>query len=764
MGRICCWTMLATLLSAALTCAAALLIGQGCLRLCGVRAWTWLAAPVGLSAVMAIAVCSLHLPGRAISVGVVLTLCAAASLTMMVREPDLRPPLSGIAAALPTLGLTLLPFAATGRFGTLGVGFNNDMAAHLAIAEAVSSESISRVNGVTSTYPLGPHSLTAAIGAPLSLPLDLVFAGVTMAGPLLLGWTALAALHRVGWIGQMLVASLVGMPYLIAGFYGEGAFKEVYMAVLIVGAAIALARHPLTSSVLRWVPYGLIAVGTLSVYSYSGLLWPAVFVGGWLTALLAIELRRREGARTRVLSVLRREAPVVVVGLLVLVAVLIPQIRRILRYLSDTGGGTGLDPGSLGNLAGRLPFWEALNVWNSRDFRFAPTNVLDTGAWAGLVLALVLVGIAWWLRRRQWELPLAAALTFVVWVLTDRTQAPYAAAKALVLLSPFIALLVVRPLVERDGWPLLPSRWSLAAPVVGVVLVFAALGSSWKALRYSPVGPREHMLELRDLRSSLRGRPTLWLGNDDFIRWELAGVPVSAPLVGIPVLGWRAEKNWQYGQALDIDAVDSRAINAVDWVIAPRDPAASAMPSQLRLVRETKSFALYRRVGRVPQRRILAEGPDPAKVLDCKGDTQARRLVRRRGIAVVRAAPVGVLGPTLAAGGDRVVSVHLAAGTWDIVMQYTSGLDLTVFLPGLSPVEMPANLDRPGPRYLVGRVAVDQPGAIGVRIKVDGHPLSSTVTPAAVSAINAVPVAPVRQMPLRAACGKLVDYYRLASG
>ena len=50
----------------------------------------------------------------------------------------------------------------------------------------------------------------------------------------------------------------------------------------------------------------------------------------------------------------------------------------------------------------------------------------------------------------------------------------------------------------------------------------------------------------------------------------------------------------------------------------------------------------------------------------------------------------------------------LAAGEWDLVAGYTSPVALDVRGPGLE-VTLPPNLDRPGPRFPIGRVKMTGP-------------------------------------------------------
>ena len=80
----------------------------------------------------------------------------------------------------------------------------------------------------------------------------------------------------------------------------------------------------------------------------------------------------------------------------------------------------------------------------------------------------------WCVRRRQWCIPLGALIFLAIWPLSDRTQSPYVAAKALVILSPLLLLLAALPLAgrrpARDA-SALRGRWR--APVLAVAVVAA---------------------------------------------------------------------------------------------------------------------------------------------------------------------------------------------------------------------------------------------------------------------------------------------------
>jgi hypothetical protein len=750
--------VVAIVMCALLICAGALLVGQVALRLCGAARWSWLAPTVGISLLMLVAVPALHVPGRSATVAVLLALVVAGCAVAAIRDPTLRPPLGGIAAALPVALLTLVPFAANGYAGTLGISFNNDMGAHLLWAEIYKSEEVAGVNVFHSGYPLGPHALVAAIAEGLGLAVDEVFAGLTVAIPVLLAWTALGALREARWLAQVVVATVAGMPFLVAGYFAQGSFKELLQAAFVVALAIFLQRRSDFTGPLRWGPAALLLAGMLSTYSGPGLVWPVAILGLWAAGVALERLRRgdRPGALVRSL---RGSVVPIAAALVLMVVLLIPQIPRIVRFVTDNAStnGTGIETGNLGNLAGRLPLWEAFGIWDNPDYRLPAVDPLAQGVWIGVVLALVLLGATWWVRRGEWAVPAATAATLIVWVVTDRAQSPYVAAKCLVILTPLLMLLAVRPLVERGN---LTARWSLpwryVAPAIAIVLTGAIVSSSWGALRTARVGPPAHYDELRELRPLLDQRPTLFLGNDDFITWELAGVPVTAPVIGFQLIETRPEKPWEYGQPLDIDSLDAEVLNRHDWIIAPRDAAASTPPEGLRLVRVTPSYRLWRRVADIEPRTLLAEGPNAAARLDCS-TPNGRRLLSAGGVAAVRRPSVVTPVGPVATGGEHEVKLALGAGLWTVQMQYESQQDIEVAGPGLRRT-VPATLDRPGTRWHVGRMRVSGSGGAVLRLRVTESALTPPGRVAYVASIVATPVGGERTVPLREACGKLVDW------
>lgn len=756
--------MIATIVCAVAVCLGALVLGQAVVGLCGAARWSWAGPAIGVSVMMLIAVLALHAPGRAVTMAVVLLLAVLAAIGRLVVRPGERPPLLGTLAGLPVFLLALVPFAAAGRSGTLGVLFNNDMASHLLMAEAYRSEAVAAINPVSASYPSGPHALAAVLAQGFGVGVDEAFAGLTIALTVVLAWTAIGALRAPRWWGPFVAAAMVGMPYLVAGYYGQGSFKELLLAGVMVAMVVWLGFPTPVAARLRWVPVAFLLAGALSVYGHPGLVWPVAFMVIWGGGSSIVMLRATRSPRA-VVGRWRRELVPLLIGVATLVVIVAPQLRRLQRFFSDSVGSslTGIPEGSLGNLARPLPFWEAFGIWDGHDYRIAPADPADNSLWIALVVCLVIFGLGWSVRRREWMLPAATLAGLLVWWATDAGQSPYVAAKALVLVTPLLMLVAVRPLVERDlpAAPL-PSWWRVGAPLVAAVLLVKAMGSTWQALTFSSVGPTTHIRELQSLAPLLDGRPTLYLGNDDFTLWMFADTPVRSPVIGFPTFPLRPEKPWEYGRDYDVDSVETATLNAVDWVVTPRDAASSRPPEQLELVRRTAHFDVYRRTARIPGREILAEGDGAAALLDC--DTpRGRAIVRGGGVAAIRGAVVAVPSPApiMSPGQTVTIELPLTRGRWDLVSSYGSPRPVEVTAPGLR-TTLPANLSRPGPRWPVGRITVARDGTVPVTFHPTEELLTSSASFVYLNTLTAVPVGTERTVPIAEACGRLVDWYRPA--
>jgi hypothetical protein len=749
----------AILLSAAATCFCALFLGQAALRLAGARGWNWLAPPVGLSIAMLAATPTTHVPGRATTMAILLAALAIAAAVWCLRSPPHRPPLSDLLAVLPVALLALVPFLAAGRGGVLGVTVNNDMTVHLAFVEGFLSSSVADLFPLPKDYPLGPHALAAALSRGLGVEPELAFSGWTMAIPILSAWTVLAAARNAPWFAKAMGATIAGMPYLVAAYYGQGSFKEVAQAGLVLAVVICLSGCGPRLGRGRWVPFALLVGGVISAYSPAGLTWVVAIFGLWILGLLAVQAWRR---RLRELpGIVRRELPALGVGVAVLLAVLLPQARRMYEFVA-LRDGTGIKVEDIGNLVTRLPGWEAQGIWDRADYRFLASDSFIGGPWSWFVLALVLFGAFWAIRRGRWLLPLAAVAAMGIWEYSDGTQSIYVTAKALVIASPLVLLVAVQPLLDREEerWPRRPRWLWLAVPLLSGILFLQVGISDLRALRFSPIGPTDHARQLIDLRPLTAGGEAVALGEDEFLIWEMVGAEARAAALGpLEQVPFRPKKEWEFGQAMDFDTLPASTLNEYEWVIAPRDAAASAPPPQLRLVHSSEAFDLWKRTGPVRERSILKEGQWSGAVLRCETE-EGREILERGGVAAVGPIPRVAEGGSATAGGTIPVRFDLPAGRWQLSAPYVSHFPLEVEAPGLR-AELPASLDRIGPRWPIGRLTVRRQRPLSLSFHVGDTLLAPPTATATIPYVVAVRAgSEERIVPIERACGRYVDWYR----
>lgn len=128
----------------------------------------------------------------------------------------------------------------------------------------------------------------------------------------------------------------------------------------------------------------------------------------------------------------------------------------------------------------------------------------------------------------------------------------------------------------------------------------------------------------------------------------------------------------------------------------------------------------------------------------------------------MRRPPIAVPGGAAVAGSGFAVRVDLPVGSWQLEAPYTSHLPVEVKAPGLS-TELPANLDRLGPRWPIGRLTVRRRRPFSISFQVEDILLAPGTATTNVGYVLATPVEDVdRIVPIARACGKYVDWYRSA--
>src|ERR1700761_3570977 len=234
--------MIGTYASAALICLASLLVGRAIFTLAGRREWCWLEPAAGFAAIIAVSGLLARAPGHGTSatLGIVVLIVVAAGVVWREREYAAPGALgSGVTTALVIAIVLSFPFAVSGHWGLLGVGFNNDLGLHLAWAEWLRSGAGPEPDP---GYPLGPHGLAVATAAFPGISLGQAFIGEIFAIGMLTGLTALGALREIATWRRVLGATLVTVCYMAASYFAQAAFKETAEALFVLTVAIYLMR------------------------------------------------------------------------------------------------------------------------------------------------------------------------------------------------------------------------------------------------------------------------------------------------------------------------------------------------------------------------------------------------------------------------------------------------------------------------------------------------------------------------------------------
>ena len=785
--------MLGTYASAALICAASMLVGRALLSLAGRSSWSWLEPAVGFGALITVT----GLGARVIGQGTTSTLGALALVllaTLVVwRDPRRTAAERAWAEGLPVVIVVALvltiPFLVTGRWGMIGVGFNNDLGLHLAWAEWLRSGLGPEPFG---GYPLGPHGLAVAVAAVPGLTLGQAFLGEIFAIGILTGLTALAALRELGAGRRTLAAALVALTYLAASYFAQGAFKETAEALLVLGVALML-RDPGVPPGGAWsrtrflLPYAAIAGGAFFAYSFAGLAWPIAIVALWSLTQPAARAALAPRALFRFLWRPRT-----------LVLLLVAAGLGVLALVGPFGFGGGFNKVAGSNTYGPVSPFESLGVWPASNYRLDAAGSAHLPAVSAAIGVLaVLLGMAWWVRRRELTVPIALGACALLYVASLPTSGDYSRAKALMIAAPLAMLVAIRPLLSEfpgrraelsaPAGHFGPSRgvWRVGWGALAVLFVAGAVFSTFLALRNAPVGPQGHGSELKAFLPIVHGEPVLYAGQDRYAAYELLGADTHVPLVEFPdeAVQQNLEKPFDTGDAyspIDFDSFSRSTLNAFPYVITGRAAWNSEAPASFREIASTPSYRLWERRSDPPENRhVLLEGTEAAAFADCAAP-EVSILTENPGRAgVFPDARLGQKGDwqpdSLIANGERAAqTLELPAGRWDLSLQYFAPFDLTLRAAGTT-VRLPAALDgqRPSTISLASNGQFWPAGTI----ESDGSPVEISVEAedatgiqslvgydarAALGEIAVVRDAPHEIVPLADSCGRWLDWYESA--
>jgi len=779
--------MIGTYVSAALICAASLLAGRALLSLAGRDTWSWLEPAVGFGAVLTVTGLLARAPGHGTSatLGAVIVIVIAAAIVW--RLPYRAPGALAIGLAVAVvIGLVLaIPFAISGRFGLLGVGFNNDLGLHLAWAEWLRS---GFGPAPDPGYPLGPHGLAVATAAVPGIGLGQAFIGEIVAIGVMTGLTALAALGELRPWKRVFCATLVAVPYLAVSYFAQAAFKETAEALFVLAFAIYLMA-PGSPDGRRWarlrfaLPPLAIVGGIFFSYSFAGVAWPAVILVLWSLTLAPVRQALRPRALLRFLT-----RPLTLVAILVLAALALAALFGPFGFRSSFSKVAG------SNTYGPVNPLEALGVWPAANYRLDAAGGAELRGVAGTIAVLaLLVGVAWWVWRRQLAVPIALGGCAILYLASLPSSGDYSQAKALIIAAPLAMLVAVKPLLAelrgRSAEPDSSTRRTPAAPLVrlawavlAVAFCGGAIYSSFLVLRDAPVAPGGHGAELKAFLPILHGKPVLYAGQDRYAAYDLLGADTHVPLVEFPddAVSPNPEKPFDTGDAyspIDFDSFNHGTLERFPYVITSRAAWNSQAPPAFKRIAETPNFVLWEKTGEVPEdRHVLLEGTEAGAKADCAAP-EIRILLGEPGRASLF--PDAVIGPKgawsdgsiLGTGESTSQKLGLPAGTWNLSIQYFSPFDLTLSAPGFSE-PLIAALDGQRPNTIsLGNNGQYWPAG---KFQSKGGETEFTITTADASGLQsltgydgkayigelvAVPAEPHREVPLSQACGGWIDWY-----
>ena len=451
------------------------------------------------------------------------------------------------------------------------------------------------------------------------------------------------------------------------------------------------------------------------------------------------------------------------------------------------------------NTYGPVSPLEALGVWPASNYRLSAAGGAQlSGLAAAIGLLALTFGTAWWLRRRDFAVPVALGACAILYLAALAASGEYSQAKALMIAAPLAMLVAIRPLLHELGKGSVRSlsgqdgqganatgfaRFGWA--VLAVAFVGGAVYSSLLVLRDAPVGPPGHGAELQRFIPILRGEPVLYAGQDRYAAYELMGADTHVPLVEFPdeAVSPNPEKPFDTGNAyspIDFDSFSQRTRTEFPYVVTGRAAWNSEAPAGFKRVAATPSYLLWKRTGPLPEdRHVLLEGTEPAARANCAAP-EIRILLANPGRASLF--PGAVVGAkdrwrpatALATGESAAQTLRLPAGRWLLSLQYFSPFELTLAAPGLRQ-DLPAALD--GQRPSTISLASDGQFWPAGEIRSDGGRLRFTISAAepstlqrltgysgeaSLGALVAMPDRPHRIVPLSKACGGWVDWYESA--
>jgi hypothetical protein len=549
----------------------------------------------------------LTLPGYAAGAGdgLAIALLVAVSLAGLIFARDgllarLNPGWAGV-AGLAAYVLYLLPVIAHGHWSWSGYDFVNDSSFEMLLAEHLkgygtalgnipeTSEREFLKSYLGTGYPLGTQALLGTFSGLTDTPVAVLYGGF-IAGMAASAAVALSALmarllsaRRAALVGLIAISANLTYQYALQGGIKEiGLLATLCATAALVREAIAL-RRPYAGAVL----FAVGAAASLATYNAVA----APFLGA-LVLFVVLDLlfvRRIPLGRAWVAPALGGA------GLTAVLAIpALTTLHTFFNVAQASQGSTGVGATQFGQLLRPLPLSQINGVWLAGEYRLpvipepaATFTVLATVA----ILALIVPGVIWALRRRETGPLLLLGVVALVLVIVYPRVSPYGQGKLLAIGAPAVVL------AAFVGLACLRGRLAPAALLLGGALAIAIWASDLLAYSHDRIAPTERIEAITRTGDHFRGQgPVLWNEFEEYAKYFARAAKISVPFEALTPQQVELRKpTYFYGRYFDLDEELLPFVEGYPIIVTRRSPAASRPPANYQLVYENKYYLGWRR-------------------------------------------------------------------------------------------------------------------------------------------------------------------------
>jgi hypothetical protein len=466
-------------------------------------------------------------------------------------------------------------------------------------------------------------------------------------------------------------AVLASVPALVYAYAQMGAIKELTALpfILLLGAVLVILPQLLGVGWRGVLLPALVAAAGIGAIGLAFLGWFGATALAGLVLVLATpspELRR-----PRLLAVWTAVLAVTVAVLALPTVGPLTESVELAESFSTSNAAVVADPG---NLLRPLLEQQMFGIWLSGAHRVDPDgNVAETYFLIGVMAVSGVIGAAFLLRRRLWNVAAFVVVMAVVWAALTRRGASWTDAKLLVITSPIVVLLAAVGVesLRRGGR-------RVEAMLVGGAIAVGVLLSNAFTYHDTNLLPTDRYEELLEIGERFAGSaPTLTPEFDEFYFYALPEMATDSPgnAQRTDHVGMLSDGTFSaYGRSYDLDQLQMDSIRQYPAIVARRRPEASRPPAGFEVAFRGEYYDVWRRSD--PDRVLVHQpaGADlqPADEVPC---SRVRRLAREAEVQGAELAYVERKG-LLAAAGPSLARLKRAPGWGELpdgVGLYTPG-------------------------------------------------------------------------------------------